>query len=177
MWFLALLLTATGIGSFLWHGTRNESFLAFDAIPGLFFLLVAVYAWLRRFYRWWSAGLLFLAFIGIEALVIYFSAALRINSLFIGLTPGIVLAGAWLVARTYQETVRAAALGGGALLLALFALFFRTIDLSVCASFPLGTHFLWHILLSVGALLLILTLIVIDYTRAKRLNRNIMLDT
>jgi hypothetical protein len=26
------------------------------------------------------------------------------------------------------------------------ALFFRTIDNMVCAEFPLGTHFLWHVL-------------------------------
>nr|WP_321458066.1 ceramidase domain-containing protein [uncultured Cohaesibacter sp.] len=35
------------------------------------------------------------------------------------------------------------------------SIFFRTIDMTVCSSFPLGTHFLWHILngLFIGLLL------------------------
>lgn len=32
-----------------------------------------------------------------------------------------------------------------------FAVYFRTIDLTICGSFPLGTHFLWH---SLNALML-----------------------
>ncbi len=37
----------------------------------------------------------------------------------------------------------------------LAALFFRSIDLRVCAAFPLGTHFLWHVMngLMVGLVL------------------------
>ena len=40
-------------------------------------------------------------------------------------------------------TARGMAAGAGLLLVSLF---FRSIDMAVCDSFPLGTHFLWHIL-------------------------------
>jgi hypothetical protein len=38
--------------------------------------------------------------------------------------------------------------GGVTLVTALIALFFRTVDLSVCSWIPFGTHFLWHSFLS-----------------------------
>ena len=41
------------------------------------------------------------------------------------------------------ETARGLAIGAGLLFLSLL---FRTIDAGVCAGFPLGTHFLWHVL-------------------------------
>jgi hypothetical protein len=44
----------------------------------------------------------------------------------------------------------------------LTALGFRTYDLAVCASFPLGTHFLWHMFNSLGAFLTIFALIVLQ---------------
>ena len=37
---LLILLTITGIGSFLWHGLRLRWALALDATPGLLFLFV-----------------------------------------------------------------------------------------------------------------------------------------
>jgi hypothetical protein len=45
---------------------------------------------------------------------------------------------------------------------ALLALVFRTADLLVCPYFPLGTHFLWHIFLSLAAFLGVLVLMEIN---------------
>jgi hypothetical protein len=42
-------------------------------------------------------------------------------------------------------------LGGLAVALAVVAVTFRTIDLAVCQTIPMGTHFLWHSFLSAGA--------------------------
>ena len=39
-------------------------------------------------------------------------------------------------------------LGGVAVCLAVVAVTFRTIDLEVCGTIPMGTHFLWHSFLS-----------------------------
>jgi hypothetical protein len=44
------------------------------------------------------------------------------------------------------------------------SLTFRTIDIEVCSSFPIGTHFMWHILNSITLALVLIALI-----RAKRL--------
>jgi hypothetical protein len=51
--------------------------------------------------------------------------------------------------RYQSNDSRDAAVGNGILLAAgifLLSLTFRTIDKAACASFPLGTHFLWHLL-------------------------------
>jgi hypothetical protein len=44
-----------------------------------------------------------------------------------------------------QQVERFTLLLGGGFYLA--ALFFRTIDNEVCAAVPIGTHFLWHLLI------------------------------
>lgn len=163
---LALLLTLTGLGSFLWHGWRTSAFLLLDALPGALFLFMATFMWLRRFYNSWSAFFIFCGFLALTALSLFTGASLLKNNLiFVSIAPLVVLLGAWLVARTYQESLRAAFMGGSALFFAVVALMFRSIDQAVCITFPIGTHFLWHILLSLAGLLIILMFIVIDYTR------------
>ena len=62
------------------------------------------------------------------------------------IAPIVILAAAALIVQTYMHS-RKAALGGGiSLSLAIIALTFRTVDLSVCSYIPMGTHFLWHLL-------------------------------
>ena len=50
---------------------------------------------------------------------------------------------ALLLRRRVPEAARGLGIGAGMLALSLL---FRTIDAGVCAAFPLGTHFLWHLL-------------------------------
>jgi hypothetical protein len=165
LWLLALLLTATGIGSFLWHGWRTETFLIMDALPGILFLLSFVYLWFRRYYSPIITIVSTVAFM----LVAWFSVDYGVSRLetspLISLVPLLIITGAWLITVTYQETHRAAAFASGTLLLTLVALGFRTADLPLCSSFPFGTHFLWHFTLSLAAFLAILTLITIDFLR------------
>ena len=78
----------------------------------------------------------------------------------------VILAGIALIAQTYAYSRRAALLGGMALISAIVALTFRTIDLSVCASLPIGTHFLWHSFLSAGGFLGVLALIELPAIRS-----------
>jgi hypothetical protein len=47
----------------------------------------------------------------------------------------------------------------------VFAVYFRTIDPTICASFPLGTHFLWH---SLNALMLGVALVAVAKYGAPR---------
>lgn len=167
VWILALLLTATGIGSFLWHGWRKELFLIMDALPGILFLLVFVYLWLRRYYSLWITLLSVVVFMLATWLSIsYGTTRLNISPL-VSMLPVVILTGAWLITVTYQESRRVAAFGSGALLLTIIALGFRTADLPFCASFPFGTHFLWHATLSLAALLAILSLVTIDFLRLR----------
>jgi hypothetical protein len=57
--------------------------------------------------------------------------------------PVLILIYAMLLRDRAPATARGLAIGAGILVLSLA---FRTLDLRVCAGFPLGTHFLWHLL-------------------------------
>jgi RsiW-degrading membrane proteinase PrsW (M82 family) len=63
----------------------------------------------------------------------------------IGYVPVPILIAGYALAlrRRNPEAARGMAIGAGILVVSLV---FRTLDASICAAFPLGTHFLWHTL-------------------------------
>ena len=67
--------------------------------------------------------------------------------------PVVVVFGAYLVYRTGVYSRAASYVGTLGIFSAVLALIFRTVDTEglVCDSVPMGTHFLWHILLSAAA--------------------------
>jgi hypothetical protein len=155
---LLLLLTATGIGSFLWHGLRQRWALQLDWMPGVLFLLVFAALWMRRLFGWIAgvvgAVLMIACAVGSVILAWRFnllghvSPNLRFTPAFGTITIfglGLVLATAW------KYGAAAAAQGALILACAMAAAVFRSIDLMMCALVPFGTHFLWHILLATAA--------------------------
>jgi hypothetical protein len=84
----------------------------------------------------------------------------------VALAPLVVLSGIALIAQTYVHSKRAALYASVALALAIVALTFRTIDLSVCSAFPIGTHFLWHSFLSAGGALGVVALVELPITKS-----------
>lgn len=162
LWLLAALLVGNGIGSFLWHGWRTSTFLILDSLPGALFLLVFVYLWLRRFYARTASILALILFFALIAGFSTLGAMLFHWPTFVAFAPVVIAYAALLVYKTRNRSGRAAWLGFSALASALLALVFRTIDLLVCTYFPLGTHFLWHIFLSLAAFLGVLTLLELD---------------
>jgi hypothetical protein len=75
----------------------------------------------------------------------------------VGYMPVPILIAAYAAALWPQAPATARGMLAGAGLLAL-SLVFRTIDRAVCEAFPLGTHFLWHLLNAVmlGWMILVL---------------------
>ena len=57
--------------------------------------------------------------------------------------PVLIACYALALRRRAPEAARGLAIGAGMLAVSLF---FRTIDAAVCPAFPVGTHFLWHLL-------------------------------
>jgi hypothetical protein len=157
---LVFLLIATGIGSFLWHGFRTRTGLLFDALPGILFLLVFVFLWLRALFGPLAGAL---ASISVPAASFgvmawgrpYLAAYLPMRPSPLALVPlfGVILAlGIGFVVLTWKR--RGASFGIAAMTALAFgtgAAFFRSIDLESCAAVPFGTHFLWHVLLSTAA--------------------------
>lgn len=142
-WLLCALIFAIGIGSWLFHTHATYWALASDIIPIAIFILLYTWYALRRF----AGAPVLVCAIGV---LIVLGIARAVPAL-TGFQGGSYVAAllAMLVIGGYLHFVRSH-IGGTALLLAA-AVFFvsltlRTIDLPLCGQFPLGTHFLWHVL-------------------------------
>ena len=145
---LAALLFAIGIGSYLFHTHAQIWSMMADVLPIQAFILVYLYLATVRFFAlpWWGGILAVAAFIPYSILVARGLGALvgDLNGSIGYLPVPILIAGyAVLLRRRAPATARGMALGAAMLAVSLV---FRSIDEAVCPGFPLGTHFLWHIL-------------------------------
>jgi hypothetical protein len=166
---LAVLLTAlaatVGIGSFLFHTFANSWSELADVVPILTFVSVYAAAVLVRLAGPRLAlaprqGLLVAAFaypglsIGMRptpAGGIAPSDGLNGSTQYLPIVIGLIVLSTLLILRRRPT----APWIGRATATFCAALAFRTIDLAVCPSWPIGTHFVWHLLdgLTVGLLL------------------------
>jgi hypothetical protein len=145
---LAVVLAAIGVGSFLFHTHAQVWAMLADVIPIQAFILAYLYVATVRFFEAprWAGALAVVLFIPYAAL-----AARAIGAAFgslngsTGYLPVPVLSAGYALAlrRRAPATARGLLLGAGLLAVSLF---FRTIDRAVCGVFPIGTHFLWHLL-------------------------------
>lgn len=158
LYLLCALLVATGIGSGIWHGLRDGDALFWEVRSGLFFVFALVFCWARRLWTILGAVPAVLAFnYGWE-----YSQNLDIFGIsgrWVAVTPLVVATGILMVAQTYYRSRQAALTGAAAIILAVVAVTFRTMDLAVCDAVPFGTHFLWHSFLSAAGFTGVITLL------------------
>ncbi len=159
---LIWLAASVGIGSLLFHTVPNGWTLLLDIVPILLFLVWFFWLYLRTVAQMPTPVVLaaVAAFVVASASAQAFGSALH-GALYY--TPALLFMLALGVFHARNRT------SGRYLLLAAsgvyaLALFFRTIDLEVCPSFPIGTHFLWHSLNGLAAYLAMRCLVV---SRAK----------
>jgi hypothetical protein len=170
LYVLSALLITTGVGSGIWHGFRYRGALFFEVQSGLFFLFAFIFFWARRLWSYAGAALFMGLFFGGFVLSREFWDTTMFGiplQRWVALAPVVILAGIALIVQSYAISKRAAAFGAGALALAITALIFRTIDLSVCSAIPFGTHFLWHSFLSAAGCLGVLGLIALPAARTQ----------
>ena len=146
-WGLTAVLFWIGVGSWLFHTHATGWAAMADTLPILLFILAYIFAANRDFWglRPWPA-------LGLTALFIPYAAA---TVPLFGLIPGLGSSAGYapvpVLIAAYGIALRARApeLGRnlliGAALLTL-SITFRALDEPLCATLPLGTHFLWHIL-------------------------------
>jgi len=141
---LIVVVAVVGLGSFIFHTVATRGAMLLDVGPiGVFIYGYFLFA-LRRFLAlsWATALIVFAGFIALST-----GLAVYVPRSFLNGSAGYFPALAALVGIGWMVRENPA---GKALLIAagLFvaSLFFRIIDLNVCDAFPLGTHFLWHIL-------------------------------
>lgn len=145
--WLCGILAAIGIGSFLFH-THAQSWSALaDVLPIVLFVLLYIYAanrdmWQMR--RGWAicATVAFFPYAALTVPVFSQIAVLGSSAAYAPV-PLLILIYAALLWRRMPDTALGLAMGATLLILSIL---FRSIDLPLCSGWPLGTHFMWHIL-------------------------------
>ncbi|NOT42041.1 MAG: hypothetical protein HOP13_16310 [Alphaproteobacteria bacterium] len=158
LYVLCALLITNGVGSILWHGLRTRWSLTLDFLPAAIFVLVMAIIWARRVAPWQQVALAFGAFLATLIALRFVDLGLPIPGRMAASAIAIVGLAVWLIARSAAVSRDAAMLGGAALISALTALTFRSADAWACETFGTGSHFLWHVFLSAGAYLSLLTI-------------------
>ncbi len=138
---LIFVTAAVGVGSFVFHTLATRGAALFDVVPIAIFILLYFFLSLRRFF-----GLGLFASAAATALFAIFSYAF--GAAVHGLNGSVAYLPALFALIAFAMLLwpkpPARALFVAATLFAI-ALLLRTIDRDVCAAFPLGTHFLWHL--------------------------------
>ncbi len=145
--WLSAVLFAIGVGSYLFHTHAVAWAAILDVIPIALFTLSFLYLANRDFWGWprWGAIVGVLAFFPYAALATPVFARLpffAISSAY-WVLPVLIAAYGILLRRRAPETGRGLMIGAGILCVSLV---FRSLDETLCANFPSGTHFMWHIL-------------------------------
>ncbi|NYS23724.1 hypothetical protein HUK65_01875 [Rhodobacteraceae bacterium 2376] len=140
------VLAVIGVGSFLWHTHATRWAGLADVLPILVFILIYLFAATRDFLRLGLVG-------GAGALALFVpyvaAVAWALGLVVPGLGANAVYGAVALLIVIYGLILRGTATGRGLLIGAgvLFvSLGFRMADAAVCDAFPIGTHFMWHIL-------------------------------
>lgn len=156
-WLLFFLLLLIGVGSTLWHSFRNPYTLALDAIPSFILLLSITYILFRKLLNNnLKALLLVLAFFLFQVEASYIFPQVMNGSIrhFVNACILIVLSS---IVYKRNPVVRKELVA--AITLYILAILFRSIDNFACPYFPVGTHFLWHVLNATAAYFAIKTLL------------------
>ncbi|MEQ8898803.1 MAG: ceramidase domain-containing protein [Roseovarius sp.] len=144
---MVVLLAIIGVGSYLFH-THAERWAAMaDTTPILAFILVYLYASSRDYLglpQLWALVAVGL-FFPFAALLVPVFSRVPVLSASAGYLPVVVLIAGFAayLARRLPDTARGLAIGAGLLFLSITL---RSLDMPLCESWPMGTHFAWHLL-------------------------------
>ncbi|GAA1985821.1 ceramidase domain-containing protein [Amycolatopsis minnesotensis] len=167
---LVVLMAVIGVGSFVFHTVATAWSQVLDVVPIGVFVCCYVASYLRWFWQWtWQrAWLGVLLFAGLCAAAVFVFGSRTANGSLPYLPVLVTLVGFTVALASSGERERVRHWHAFALASVMFAgaLFFRTFDFAFCAGFPLGTHFLWHVLN--GAVLFVLSRALVGRWRSAR---------
>lgn len=170
---LILVTAGVGVGSFVFHTVATKGAMLLDVVPIAIFIYSYFLLALRRFFG--------VDAIGASAITVAFAAfSYGVDATAHGLNGsaaylpalGAMTAFAALLSaprESESETLQRRRTGLGlatAGVLFLISLCFRTVDRQICGAFPLGTHFMWHLLNAAVLWLLLRTAILAGPRRA-----------
>ncbi|HEX6735825.1 MAG TPA: ceramidase domain-containing protein [Azonexus sp.] len=143
--FLIANLAAIGLGSFLFHTVADRLTMLADLLPIFIYQLAFLAAYGRRVagWRWPAVAGLLLAFLLVNAAFAQLPAHWLNGSLLYG--GALVFVGA-LAACHRHDRRREPGILWLAFAVFVISLACRSLDAWICPAWPLGTHFLWHLL-------------------------------
>lgn len=143
---LCAVLVAIGIGSGLFHTFANRVTAAMDVMPILVFILAYILAAARDFLglRGWRPWAMAAGFVPYAAVAVPLFGRIEGIGSSAAYAPVAVLILGFAAAVWSRAPQTGLGLLVGAILLVI-SLIFRTLDGPLCAIFPVGTHFLWHL--------------------------------
>lgn len=142
---LPYLLSTIGVGSFLYHTARSTTTLLLDAIPIYIFIAYSLFlAFLSLTGKKIQSFIIVVTFIVTQVVLSvyvpkeFMNGSIRhiITILFL------LLVGIALYKKFGRSVVKKL---GWVIGFYALAIFFRSIDATVCNYLPFGTHFLWHV--------------------------------
>ena len=141
---LTIILFAIGVGSYLFHTHATAWASAADVAPIALFILTYLFLvnWHMLRWPWWAAFIAMLGFLPYAAgitLVLRDIVFFQVSNFYWTVPLLLILYTPFVPAKTARGFVI------GAALLSL-SITVRSVDETLCAGWPLGTHFGWHIL-------------------------------
>jgi len=143
---MVVVLAGIGVGSFLWHTHATQWAGLADALPIVVFILLYLFVATRDFLNvfWFGAlgvTLLFFPYAAVFAWIMALALpGLGANVLYLSVA---VLIAAYGLLLLNSNTGKGLLIGAALLVVSLG---FRMADDALCAVFPIGTHFMWHLL-------------------------------
>jgi hypothetical protein len=142
--FLIALMVAISLGSTLFHTFADTTTRWLDVIPIAAFITAYLWIYLRRVLGSSAMIATICSAIFILAAVVSRQFPEVLNGSVIYAPALVLVVGLGLIDLATRRREKGVLIGAAAIFIA--ALGFRAIDNSVCAAFPVGTHFLWHLL-------------------------------
>jgi hypothetical protein len=157
IWLLLGLVVAVGVGSGLFHTFATGWAQIADVLPILLLQLVFLWIYGRRIMQASIVKLVILTTLYLVAAYLGRQFPQFLNGSLIYAPALLLLLGVGIYHYRHAGNHRSGLLWACGVF--LLSLFFRSIDLAVCDTLPLGTHFLWHFLNGVVAYLAVYALI------------------
>jgi hypothetical protein len=143
IWVLLATAVAIGVGSFVFHTVAMTWARVLDVVPILFFQFAFLWLYGRQIITLKRSTM-------VVALMAYFAASIAgrqfpelLNGSLIYAPTILATLGLGIYHAKHATIARYDLLAAATVLAA--AVLFRSIDNAVCATFPIGTHFLWHL--------------------------------
>ena len=145
--FMLGITIAIGVGSMLFHSTARMWAALLDSVPIAIFAAVYMYALMRHILnlRWWGILLVMLVFIAANFAFKYF--VIRAADGYISILPtlgfiALTTIYMWLSKNPSRKCFLLITL------LSFIAVYWRIMDFEICKDFPIGTHFIWHLVMA-----------------------------